>query len=92
MKKTRTLNIKISDAEYELVSGNARKCGRNMSSYVRELINGYVPNELPPVEYRELIDELHAIGEKLDDGEEKELLKTALISLIKAVSVPVRRK
>lgn len=41
---------------------NAKKAGLSQESYLRSLINGYVPKELPPPDYFSMMRELHAIG------------------------------
>ena len=45
---------------------NAKNAGLSQESYLRSLINGYVPKELPPPDYFSMMRELHAIGSNLN--------------------------
>jgi hypothetical protein len=45
---------------------NAKTSGLSQESYLRSLINGYIPRALPPVNYFEMIRELHAIGSNIN--------------------------
>jgi len=45
---------------------SAKKAGLSQENYLRFLINGYVPKELPPPDYFSMMRELHAIGNNLN--------------------------
>lgn len=45
---------------------NAKKAGLSQEGYLRSLINGYAPKELPPPDYFSMTRELHAIGSNLN--------------------------
>jgi len=45
---------------------SAKKAGLSQETYLRTLINGYVPKELPPPDYYAVMKELHAIGNNLN--------------------------
>ncbi|MEL7568354.1 MAG: hypothetical protein AAGU27_26245 [Dehalobacterium sp.] len=45
---------------------NAKKAGLSQKSYLRSLINGYLPKEVPPIDYFCMLRELHAIGRNLN--------------------------
>jgi len=48
-------------------AGSQRKESRTITgTYLRVLINGYVPKELPPPDYYAMMKELHAIGSNLN--------------------------
>lgn len=86
---------------------NAKKAGLSQESYLRSLINGYVPKELPPFDYFSMIRELHAIGSNLNQiaakanatghidktmyQYEANRLRKAVQDIIAAVTVPERR-
>lgn len=45
---------------------NAKNAGLSQESYLRSLINGYIPKEFPPLDYFSMMRELHAIGSNLN--------------------------
>jgi hypothetical protein len=51
--------------EAKRLRNNSKLCGLSVSGYVRKLINGYAPVQLPPIEYFNLIKELRAIGHNM---------------------------
>jgi hypothetical protein len=53
-----------NEAEHLELSSN--KSGLSKENYLRSLIDGYLPKELPPLEYHSLIRELNAIGNNLN--------------------------
>lgn len=65
---TRNIEIKIrlSNDEFQRLSRNVRRSGISREGYLRELICGYEPQELPPVEYYEILRELREIQDSLD--------------------------
>ena len=87
---------------------NAKKAGLSQESYLRSLINGYVPKELPPPDYFPMTRELHAIGSNLNQlaakanatghidkavfQYEANRLRKAIQDIIEAVTAPERRK
>lgn len=48
------------------LQSNVTATGLSRESYLRSLINGYIPKQLPPIDYHALIRELHAIGNNLN--------------------------
>ena len=86
---------------------NAKKAGLSQESYLRSLINGYVPKELPPPDYFSMMRELHAIGSNLNQlaakanaighidktafQYEANRLRKAVQDIIAAVTAPERR-
>lgn len=86
---------------------NAKKAGLSQESYLRSLINGYVPKELPPPDYFSMMRELHAIGSNFNQLAAKanatghidktvflyeaNRLRKAVQEIIEAVTTPERR-
>ena len=52
----------LNEKEDILLTANAKKAGLSRESYLRILINGYIPKSLPPLDYHAMIQELHSIG------------------------------
>ena len=65
---TRNIEIKIrlSNEEFQRLSKNVRRSGMSREGYLRELIRGYEPQELPPVEYYEILRELREIQDTIE--------------------------
>jgi hypothetical protein len=80
--------------EKMLLERNAKKCGLPQSEYLRQLVNGYQPKPLPPLDYRELKDrvtDLHM--QYYEDGDAKyaDLMVEILKDMIAAIT-PTRRQ
>lgn len=56
----------LNQKENVLLQSNAQRAGLSRESYLRTLISGYVPKELPPADYYAMMKELHAIGSNLN--------------------------
>ncbi len=56
----------MSEKEYKRITRRAKSCGLTKSAYVRQLIIGYKPKELPPADYFAMTRELKEIGNNLN--------------------------
>jgi hypothetical protein len=56
----------LNDSERHQLEKKVVACGLSVSSYIRLLIIGYEPKPKPPPEYYEILKELHAIGNNLN--------------------------
>ena len=65
-KRINRVWVHLSQEEYAHFLYCVRISGYKKEPYLRALINGYVPRAQPPMEYRELLRELHAIGNNLN--------------------------
>lgn len=66
LKHSIQINFRVNAEEQELLQAKAKKCGLSVAKYLRFLIHDCVPKEQPPVDYKVLIRELHAIGNSLN--------------------------
>lgn len=67
MRKRRIrAQVWLNSNEASRLCTNSKKAGLSQGSYLRSLIDGYVPKELPPLEYHSLLRELNAIGNNLN--------------------------
>lgn len=64
--RTIKMQIWLNQREAEALKRKAKKCHLTQAAYVRFLITGYVPRESPPLEYYNLIRELRAIGNNIN--------------------------
>ena len=60
------INLRLTAAEREELRRKAGKTGLPQSIYLRMLIHGQRPKELPPLEYYQLMRQLLAIGNSLN--------------------------
>lgn len=60
------VQVWLNEEENAKFHNNSKKTGLSRESYLRTLINGYVPKELPPPDYYAMMRELHAIGSNLN--------------------------
>ena len=54
--------IRFSDEELQRLDEWSAAAKMSRSNYIRQLIAGFQPVEFPPVEYKQVIDELQHIG------------------------------
>ncbi|WP_368293593.1 plasmid mobilization relaxosome protein MobC [Dehalobacter sp. TBBPA1] len=60
------VQVWLNQEEREKLQASAKKSGLSGETYLRTLIKGFVPKELPPADYHALMRELHAIGNNLN--------------------------
>ena len=61
------LNRKEADA----LAHGAKKCGLTQSAYLRHLITGFVPKELPPPDYHAMMRQLYGLTNNLNQIAQK---------------------
>jgi hypothetical protein len=106
-KRNFRAQVWLNEAESQRMHDNAKKTGLSQENYLRSLINGYTPKELPPVDFYNMIRELRAIGGNINQlvakanttgyvdeaGFEREAmhLRKAILEIQKAVTLPEKR-
>lgn len=101
------VQVWLNKEENTRLHTNAKKAGLSQEGYLRSLINGYVPKELPPPDYFYMTRELHAIGSNLNQiaakanatghidktafQYEANRLRRAVQDIMEAVTAPERR-
>ena len=60
------VQVWLNEEERIKLQASAKKSGLSGETYLRTLITGFVPKELPPADYHSLLRELHAIGNNLN--------------------------
>ncbi len=66
MKRTNAFILRLNEKELQSLQCKVDKSGLSREAYIRQLIGGHVPRELPPIEYHKMINELNAIGVNLN--------------------------
>ena len=61
-KRNNPVQIYLSDTELKRLDEWSAAANMSRSNYIRQLIAGFQPVAFPPVEYRQIIDELQHIG------------------------------
>ena len=103
LKRNLKVTVRLDEDEYSHLKTQLRRTGYSQEAYLRMLISGRVPREMPPVEYHSLIRELNAIGNNLNqiaraanmsgvvDGryhKEADALAAATLAIQRAVTAP----
>ena len=66
IKRVKQIIVRLNLSEHQHLKIQVKKSGLSQEAYIRSLINGYIPRELPPLDYHSMIRELHAIGNNLN--------------------------
>jgi hypothetical protein len=104
LKRNNQILFRVNDEEHELLKRNAKKCGLSVARYLRFLIQGYIPKELPPADYHGMIRQLQAIGNSMNQiaaranktgfylkeeyAKNAQELKAAILDIQKAILLP----
>lgn len=65
-KRNIQIIVRLNAKEQQHLAKQVKKSGLSQETFIRTLINGYVPKELPPPDYYAMTRELHAIGSNLN--------------------------
>ena len=66
LKRSIKITFRLNTKEQYSLAKQVKKSGLSQEAFIRSLINGYMPKELPPPDYFSMIRELHAIGSNLN--------------------------
>lgn len=61
----------LDKKEAETLDKMVKRTGLTRTAYLRHLINGFVPREVPPADYYDMMRQLHAIGGNLNQIAQK---------------------
>ncbi len=65
-KRNHRVQFMLNDIEYLKLKRYAAKSGLKIAGYLRLLVNGYVPKELPPLDYYKIMNQLYRIAGQID--------------------------
>lgn len=107
LKRNIKITFRLNAKEQQSLVKQVKKSGLSQEAFIRFLINGYVPKELPPPDYFFMTRELHAIGSNLNQiaakanatghidktafQYEANRLRKAVQDIMEAVTAPERR-
>ena len=60
------IQVWLNGAEKERLDRNVKKSGLMREAYIRSLINGYIPKQLPSIDYHAMMKQLRAIGNRIN--------------------------
>ena len=65
LKRNIKITFRVNAKEQQALQKKVRKCGLSQENFIRTLLSGYAPKELPPPDYHGMMRELNAIGNNL---------------------------
>lgn len=103
-KRSIQIIVHLTPDERERLKMLVKKSGHSQEAYIRSLINGYVPADRPSPAYHDMMNELRAIGNNMNQVAHKahvlnvidakryddafSMLKQTLVTIVKAVTLP----
>jgi hypothetical protein len=107
LKRSIKITFRLNSKEQQSLAAQVMKSGLSQEAFIRALLNGYAPKELPPPDYHAMMRELQAIGNNLNQlaakanatghidkaifQYEANRLRRAVQDIIEAVTAPERR-
>lgn len=65
-KRNIKITFRLNAKENQKLKKDVKKTGLSQETYIRTLLGGYAPKELPPPDYHAMIRELNAIGNSIN--------------------------
>ena len=65
-KRNFRVQVRLSEREYKKFLGKVKRTGLSREAYLRHLINGVVPQEIPPPDYFSFMERLYQVGNLLE--------------------------
>ena len=66
LKRNINITFRLNAKEHQRLKKCVKKTGLSQETYIRTLLDGYVPKELPPPDYHGMMRELNAIGNSIN--------------------------
>jgi hypothetical protein len=98
------ITFRLSHSERERFKQRVQKTKLSQEAYLRQLINGFIPTDAPPLDFHDVMRQLHYIGNNLNQiaqkahainlldakryDENTALLKKAIVEIINGVMQP----
>ena len=70
-KRNIQIIVRLDKNEQQRLRKLVKKSGLSQEVYIRHLIDGVVPNDMPPPDYFSMMKELHGIGNNLNQIAQK---------------------
>ena len=66
VKRNIKITFRLNAKENQNLKKDVKKTGLSQETYIRTLLNGYAPKEMPPPDYHAMMRELNAIGNSIN--------------------------
>ena len=66
VKRNIKITFRLNAKEIQKLKKDVKKTGLSQETYIRTLLNGYAPKEIPPPDYHAMMRELNAIGNSIN--------------------------
>ena len=66
LKRNIKITFRLNAKEHQRLKKCVKKTGLSQETYIRTLLNGYAPKEMPPPDYHGMMRELNAIGNSMN--------------------------
>jgi hypothetical protein len=70
-KRNIQIITRLDKTEHQQFQKHVKKSGLSQEAYIRHLINGLIPTDVPPPDYYTMMRELHGIGNNLNQVAQK---------------------
>ena len=69
LKRNIKITFRLNAKEHQQLKKNVKTTGLSQETYIRTLLDGYAPKELPSPDYHSMMRELNAIGNSINQIE-----------------------
>ena len=66
LKRNIKVTFRLNTKEHQRLKKCVKKTGLSQETYIRTLLDGYAPKEMPPPDYHRMMQELNAIGNSIN--------------------------
>ncbi len=66
LKRKIKVTFRLDEKEFAHLKKQVERCGYSQERYIRSILRGYIPREMPPIDFHNMVNELHAIGNNLN--------------------------
>lgn len=66
LKRNIKITFRLNAKEHQRLKKCVKKTGLSQETYIRTLLDGYAPKEMPPPDYHGMMRELNAIGNSIN--------------------------
>ena len=97
MYRNKEIKVRLTEKELERLNRNVSKTKRPREEYIRRLINGHEPKEMPPDEYFDFVRRLWEVHSELhrfsSDGDYSEVINRfgGILDEMMRVGLPAKK-
>lgn len=91
-KKDSTVTIRLSAKDKDKIKSLAKKCGLNVSQYLKQRALGYEPKGIPPDVLFYLIEKIGTLEQKTHLSETDDEIRNLLSSITETILLPQKEE